>query len=85
MCKWLCLTGVVCWRCTHFMIIITMAHRLHGRSSYTLHNKCLCCKGNCGQSEYTCMYTDQIVSTYWVSSAQCIPNSQYNTLLHCTE
>ena len=23
------------------------------------------------------MYTDQIVSTYWVSSAQCIPNSQY--------
>ena len=23
------------------------------------------------------MHTDQIVSTYWVSSAQCIPNSQY--------
>ena len=26
---------------------------------------------------YMYMYTDQIVSTYWVSSAQCIPNSQY--------
>ena len=32
------------------------------------------CKGNCGQSEYICI---QIVSTYWVSSAQCIPNSHY--------
>ena len=24
------------------------------------------------------MYTNQIVSTYWVSSAQCIPNSHFN-------
>ena len=28
------------------------------------------------------MYTDQIVSTYWVSSAQCIPNSQYIVTLY---
>ena len=40
-------------------------------------------RANHGQSEYH--YTEQIVSTYWVSSAWCMPILQSNKLLHWIE